>query len=349
MSSSAIDAWVDALLPQHERLLQSNRLQALLQAMPTGVVILDADGFIVEANTVALALLGEPLHHQRWIKVIDRAFSPQEDDGHEVSLRDGRRVKISLTALADQMGELIVLTDLTETRELQQRIAHLQRLSALGEMVATLVHQVRTPLSAALLYASHLQHEQLSLPVRKKFQAKLLNRLQELGNQVKDLLLFAKDERLPLAKMMLTDVIETAIDVTEPMMRQHQCQVVVNIKAISEIDGHQHALNSVMNNLLMNAIEAKASLIVIELYALETHLVLSIKDDGCGFEPALAAKITQPFYTSKSDGTGLGLAVVHKVMRYHGGQLLLKSEAQQGCIVLLTFPRVSVEGETHAI
>ena len=90
--------------------------------------------------------MGEPLENERWLDVIHRAFSPKDDDGHEVSLKDGRRVKLAISA--SDLGQLILITDLTETRLLQSRLSDLQRLSSLGKMVASLAHQVRTPLSA---------------------------------------------------------------------------------------------------------------------------------------------------------------------------------------------------------
>ncbi|MGS0728616.1 PAS domain-containing protein, partial [Shewanella sp. 0m-11] len=98
----------------------SNRLDHILQAMPSGVVIINGDGMVTDANPVAIELLGSPLEGLRWLQIINRAFSPQDDDGHEVSLRNGRRVKLAITPLTPEPGQLIVLTDLTETRLLQK-------------------------------------------------------------------------------------------------------------------------------------------------------------------------------------------------------------------------------------
>jgi two-component system sensor histidine kinase FlrB len=106
--------------------LQANRLEHLLQVMPAGVVVIDGKGIVKQSNNLAKALLGEPLEGQLWRTIIARSFKPQADDGHEVSLYDGRKVKLSITPLEKEPGQLIVLTDLTETRQLQQRIGHLQ-------------------------------------------------------------------------------------------------------------------------------------------------------------------------------------------------------------------------------
>ena len=172
--------------------LQASRLEHLLQVMPAGVIVIDGKGIVRQANEQAKALLGEPLEEEVWRSIITRSFKPRADDGHEVSLVDGRRVKLSITPLENEPGQLIVITDLTETRQLQARVSHMQRLSSLGKMVASLAHQIRTPLSAAMLYASNLTRKGLGQEAQTQFANKLTDRLKELESQVNDMLLFAK-------------------------------------------------------------------------------------------------------------------------------------------------------------
>ncbi len=133
---------------------QVERYKQVLDVMPAGVILLDTQGVVREANPEAHRILEVPLVNERWFSVIQAAFDPREDDGHEVSLRNGRKVRLAISASAT--GQLILITDLTETRLLQSRVSDLQRLSSLGRMVASLAHQVRTPLSSAMLYASNL-------------------------------------------------------------------------------------------------------------------------------------------------------------------------------------------------
>ncbi|MEP6220423.1 PAS domain-containing protein, partial [Marinobacter sp.] len=129
-----------AELEQKEEL--ADRLSTLLHALPAGVVVLDSQGVVTQTNPAAIMLLGEPLDGERWVDVIRRCFAPRRDDGHEVSLKDGRRVSIEIRTMENQPGQLILLTDLTETRHLQAQLAHAQRLSAMGKMVASLAHQI---------------------------------------------------------------------------------------------------------------------------------------------------------------------------------------------------------------
>jgi len=139
-------------LTEKERL--AGRLSLLLDVLPGGVVVLDGEGVIRENNPAAEALLGEPLLSIAWSEVISRAFAPRCDDGHEVSLVDGRRVNISTCPLGAEPGQILLITDVTEMRMLQDRLSQQQRLASMGETAASLAHQIRTPLSSAMLYAS---------------------------------------------------------------------------------------------------------------------------------------------------------------------------------------------------
>ena len=317
----------------------SNQMPHILQAMPSGVVIIDGDGVVTLANPVATELLGRPLLGARWFDIIHRAFAPQDDDGHEVSLKNGRRVKLAITPLAPEPGQLIVLTDLTETRLLQKNLSHLQRLSSLGKMVATLAHQVRTPLSAALLYASNLASPKLTDAARHKFQSKLVDRLNELERQVNDMLLMAKGRQDSMAESVtMDDIITHVMASCEPIADKKQCQLEWEDSSHSTMLANVNALSSAVNNLVMNSIEAGATKIKVSASETKDGLLLDVIDNGKGLDPAMQKQVLEPFFTTKSQGTGLGLAVVQSVVRNHGGQIQLSCKPGMGCHIRLIFP-----------
>ncbi|QIR16123.1 HAMP domain-containing histidine kinase [Shewanella aestuarii] len=317
----------------------SNQMAHILQAMPSGVVILNGDGVVTLANPVAAELLGRPLQGLRWLDIIHRAFSPQDDDGHEVSLKNGRRVKLAITPLSPEPGQLIVLTDLTETRLLQKNLSHLQRLSALGKMVATLAHQIRTPLSAALLYASNLGSTKLAEPAKARFQSKLVDRLNELERQVNDMLLMAKGRQDSMAETVsFNEIIDTVMANCEVIAQKKNCEIYSESSTEASIMANSNALSSAINNLVMNSIEAGASKIRISAVQQDNQVFLDVIDNGKGLEPQMQQQVLEPFFTTKSQGTGLGLAVVQSVVRNHGGQIQLSCKPNMGCQVRLTFP-----------
>ncbi|RYV02641.1 PAS domain-containing sensor histidine kinase [Shewanella sp. OPT22] len=320
----------------------SDRMERILEAMPSGVVILDRNGIVSQTNPVAISLLGEPLEGQSWISIIQRSFAPQKDDGHEVSLKNGRRVKLAITPLEEEGGQLIVLTDLTETRQLQNNISHLQRLSALGKMVAKLAHQVRTPLSAAMLYATNLTNPKLPESSKSKFQLKLIDRLNQLERQVNDMLLMARGRQEQQGEeTYLTDVISQVQADCEPILQKQNCKLTLIDSSSSKLLANGNALGSAVNNLVMNSLEAGATEVVVKASQSHSQLFLEVIDNGAGIDKNQQKQILEPFYTTKSQGTGLGLAVVQSVVMNHCGNLNLNCELGKGCHFVLSFPALS--------
>ena len=150
-----------------------NRMTRLLEVLPGGVIVLNGQGKVQQCNAAAVNMLGEPLHDEYWPEVIQRAFAPKSDNSPDIALLDGRLVHISTSPLQDEPGQIILLNDVTETRQLQLKVSHLQRLSAMGEVAARLAHQIRTPLSSAMLYLSPLMKEGTSPKLRQNFAKKL--------------------------------------------------------------------------------------------------------------------------------------------------------------------------------
>lgn len=145
----------------------ASRLSALIEGLPGGVLVLDARGEILEANPAAVALLGEPLLEEPFSAVLARAAVNSGAIGEHTELRNGRFINLSRRELS-QGGEVVLLTDVTEAHLMNTLLTRQQRLVTLGELAAGLAHQIRTPLAAALLYAS-----QMNLPgaVRKTSRA----------------------------------------------------------------------------------------------------------------------------------------------------------------------------------
>ncbi|WPN66261.1 ATP-binding protein [Pseudomonas sp. P9_35] len=327
-------------LAEKERL--ANRLQNLLDLLPGGVIVIDAHGRVREANPAACELLGLPLEGELWRHVIARCFAPREDDGHEVSLKDGRRLSISTRSLDAEPGQLVLLNDLTETRHLQDQLARHERLSSLGRMVASLAHQIRTPLSAALLYASHLTEQQLPMETQQRFAGRLKERLHELEHQVRDMLVFARGE-LPLTdrvtpKALLQSLQAAALTHVQELPIRWQCD-----SHLGEVLCNRDTLVGAVLNLIENAIQASDGdvRLKVHLYTRDNTLRLCVSDNGSGIEPVVLARLGEPFFTTKTTGTGLGLTVVKAVARAHQGELRLRSRLGRGTCATVCLPLFS--------
>lgn len=335
-----------AELAEKERL--ANRLQHLVDLLPGGVIVLDGQGDVREANPSAVALLGQPLEGESWRQVISRCFAPREDDGHEISLKDGRRLAIATRSLGAEPGQLVLLTDLTDTRQLQARLARHERLSSLGRMVASLAHQIRTPLSAALLYASHLTDQALPVATQQRFAERLKERLHELEHQVRDMLIFARGE-LPLTDRLTPQALFKALQAaaeakTTGLAIRWQCD-----SHTGELLCNRDTLVGAVLNLLENAIQASDAQVrlKVHLYRRGHELRLAISDSGAGIDAQTLARLGEPFFTTRATGTGLGLAVVKAVTRAHQGDLTLRSRPGRGTCALVRLPLLadaSLEG-----
>lgn len=326
-------------LAEKERL--ANRLLSLLDLLPGGVIVIDGQGVVREANPAACLLLGKPLEGMLWREVIARCFAPREDDGHEISLKDGRRLSIATRSLNGEPGQLVLLTDLTETRRLQDQLARHERLSALGRMVASLAHQIRTPLSAAMLYASHLSEQALPFEQQQRFAGRLKERLHELEHQVRDMLVFARGD-LPLPdrlspRQFFRALREAAEPHVEGFSVRWQCEV-----ERGELLCNRDTLVGAVLNLIENAIQAAGSAVrlKVHLYGRGSSLRLSISDNGAGIDAQTLARLGEPFFTTKTTGTGLGLAVVKAVARAHNGELQLRSRPGRGTCATLILPLI---------
>ena len=319
---------------------QVERYQQVLDVMPAGVILLDTQGIVREANPEASKLLELPLVGERWFEVIQKAFAPREDDGHEISLRNGRKVRLAISASAT--GQLILITDLTETRLLQSRISDLQRLSSLGRMVASLAHQVRTPLSSAMLYASNLGSSNLPPATKDRFQTKLMDRLNDLEKQVNDMLLFAKGGDNKVATTFSVEsLVSEFLPMIEAAVKNNQIDFALDVdEQNTELLGNVNAIASALSNLVMNAIQiaGKKSEIGVRFKVENNELSISVQDNGPGVAPELVKKIMEPFFTTRSQGTGLGLAVVQMVCRAHDGRLNLTSKVGEGACFTVCIP-----------
>lgn len=330
-------------LQEKERL--AARLQSLLTLLPAGVILLDQHGRITQCNPAALDLLGAPLTGELWREVITRCFAPRSDDGHEISLRDGRRISIATRSLDGEPGQLLLLSDLTETRALQQRLSRHQRLSEMGRMVSSLAHQIRTPLSAALLYAGHLSERELQPQQIQRFSRKIFERLLHLEQQVKDMLIFVRGD------VKLTDTISAGelFDALQQAMEAPLAAAQVRCSVINEcpelgLHCNRDSIVGALMNLINNAIQAGGKGVELHVRCTRENTAdgdwvrIAISDNGPGFDSEVAQHLNEPFFTTKAQGTGLGLVVVRAVTQAHHGEFSISAEPGRGACAEVRLP-----------
>lgn len=311
-------------------------LATVIDALPVAVLLIGNNGLISHANPAAEQLLCHDmlprLSGSAWRTVVSSCFRPSAAGEHELTLHSGRLVSLSTSAMPNT-GQIIVLTDQTDTRQMQQRIAQQQRLTAMGQMVASLAHQIRTPLSTATLYCSNLLEREVSRDKQVKFLGKIRDRLQFLERHIRDMLVFARGE-IPLeddctVTQLLTELVDLASDKTTAL--------TIDNPVNGWLRCNKDVLLGGLLNLINNALEAGATQIVIRV-RLDEQVTIAIEDNGCGMPAALLNKLDEAFVTTKSTGTGLGLAVVRAIAKAHLGQFNIESKESQGSTMTLTLP-----------
>jgi len=297
---------------------------------------------VQESNPAAIDLLGEPLIGQVWLEIISRSFAPKADDGHEISLKDGRLVSISASSLGNEPGMILLLKDVTENRRMQEKFDQHKRLSAMGEMAASLAHQIRTPLSSALLYSSQLSRSGLAYEDRLRFADKVRSPLRHLEKMINDMLLFVRGEQMVRENILMDDFLIGVEELLESQLQASSSSLrIINELYGREFSGNRQALLGAVLNIASNAIEAGGTGTQLRLEVVETaegEIEIRVTDNGPGLSETDQARVFEPFFTRRVGGTGLGLAVVRAVAHAHGGEVWVKSEQGKGATFAIRFP-----------
>ncbi|MEA1990486.1 MAG: ATP-binding protein [Pseudomonadota bacterium] len=322
----------------------ADKLSRLLDLLPAGVIGLDKQNQIVEMNPSAQKILGADAAGRDWNIVIMNVFLSTNDAG-ELIRHDGSVYQLSETPADNDLNRTLLIQDVTSARHLQEHVNRHQRLQSMGEMAASLAHQIRTPLSSALLYVSQMNSEHLDDDKRERFVGKALNSLNHLEALVKDMLQYAKGGKGSEKEIVVDNLMASLEQGVEAQVNQSQSTIRFNafIPGLV-ITGDKDALITALQNLVGNAIDVVGSSAEIEVTVnkiSDEKVDLVVSDKGPGISSEHLEKIFEPFYTSRAKGTGLGLAVVRAIAEAHNGEIWVKSIVGYGTQFGLRLPLTS--------
>ncbi|MBL4711607.1 MAG: GHKL domain-containing protein [Gammaproteobacteria bacterium] len=351
-----------------EKKVLAIKLEGLLDALPAGVVVLDSDNNVTQTNPIARLMLmnktGEDcLINKKWDYVARESLLI---NGDEVQLRNGdwqgRYINISIRPLVEGSikagsGKIILLSDISETRCLQNELNRQKRLSSLGEMIASLAHQIRTPLASALLYISALNHPKNNTEERISFAKKARDRLYHLERMVNDMLLFARGDLSESEYLNAYDFMHKLKNIIHEDSRTKNITININENLRGfRIQANHDALLSAVQNIIDNALVACGELnncvdsnnvteISINAYINDCkQFQLSFKDNGCGMSEQIRDRVLEPFFTTHTSGTGLGLSVVNATVNRYCGELEVVSKEGVGSEFIMKFTGVHNTG-----
>ena len=338
------------------RLIQQ-RSTFVLESISSGVLATDQRGVVTYANQAVLELFGVDLHDvvgsparvlNEGIGVglercgesgfRNREISLKRENWQTVLLMD---VGVLREEEGNTVGHVVLLKDVTEVRNLQEKVLQAERLSAVGEMAAMAAHEIRNPLTAIrgflqILTSKVKEEEHL------RYLRLVLEEADRMNNLVRQMVAFAKPVVEPEGSVDINRLVQESILLAFPSDKPNM-RLVVNLDpSIPPIRIKPQAMKQVFINLINNSVEAMADSGVLtistEAMLQEGYIAILTKDTGCGIPLSLHDQVFQPFMTTKARGMGLGLSICHRIVQGHGGRITLASSRGRGSTFVILLP-----------
>lgn len=324
----------------------------VLQSVPSGVISVDNSLRIKSINLAAERILGIVAGGtigKRFDEVFREPLAMLLNDDKTVSRAeyqyitdDKRHVWLGITtsqlinSAREKIGLIFVFTDLTDIKALQSQVELKQRLSQLGEMSAGISHELRNSMSVISGYAKLLS---------KKVELSNIGTVDAIQSEIRimdkiisELLAFAKPTFLNKEHVILNDVIMDTLEIVTGS--RSATKVTVNAAGPVSIEADKVLLRQALTNLFVNAVEAmpEGGSLEIDVRSLHGKAEIIIRDTGAGIPEGVIPKIFLPFYTTKEEGIGLGLALVQKIIVSHGGIIDVESKEGEGSKFRIVLP-----------
>ena len=242
-------------------------------------------------------------------------------------------------------GQVMLLRDVTQMKRLEVELQRSERLAAIGKMAAGVAHELRNPLSSIKGLTLLLKTKLGKKTDGKETADTLVREVERLNRSIGELLDYARPASLVLAPCSLATVVEKTLLLLEPDLASYDVGVKKDIEdKLPDVLVDKDKISQVLLNILLNSLQALEKVtgqrvLEIALKVAGGSVVLSVKDNGCGIAPENMEKIFDPYFTTKSGGTGLGLALSLKTVEEHSGRLLVSSTPGEGTRVLLYLPK----------
>lgn len=366
-----------------------NFLNSILENIYTGVIVIDNSAEIIIFNKAAENITGYykndvvGLNYREFLQKnhldINKSALQTLSTGKETHHRQKvvisadeeiREVEYSTSIITDSNNEFLgvaeIFNDVSELNKLQKRMSHMETLAALGEMAASVAHEIRNPLSGIGGFAGLLDRQLPAEDSRKKLVTPIISGVNRLNSIVTNLLTYTRPQKLNPTKKNIHKLLDEVIDFFKMSISinseefeiiKNYCEDEVNIYIDTQL------FQQILLNMLKNAFDARdtskeKSFIEIktktimpenmsdvldpeeieELRQLFSFVQIDIIDNGKGITPENMQKLFNPFFTTKETGNGLGLAICKKIINLHQGDIHVTSEINKGTTFSITLP-----------
>jgi PAS domain S-box-containing protein len=361
---------VESFQAMQRSLRQSEQLLAsVVESVDDCIFTTDVEGRLITINRAGQRLLGlGPSAGQSYLVVLDETDRRRVGPAIQRAVAEGRPWRGNVTGLTRSLqqfpahlgiacvfdaqrrvlGTVGVLRDLTEQVATQQRLIQREKLASLGEMAAGVAHEIRNPLGGIKMATRLLSSAEFSSGrIPQEMAQSVLSGIAEIETIIADLLDYARETRLDRQDYPLSLILTPLVTAAAAEGQSRGVQVAatgLSDEIIASVDGPR--LRQVFTNVMKNALEATErhpqGRVAVRLYERQATAVVEVADNGVGIGPEQRDKIFLPFFTTKPTGTGLGMAIVKKIMDLHGGEIEIDSRPGQGTTIRLIIPRAAL-------
>lgn len=354
-----------------QRLARERKMQeTVFNTIQDGILVIDSDGIVQYANDAALTMIGLKENDigvtRLWKMVPDLAKSiePKAGSGKksspvlsrelELSYPERRFVRLYMVPIDAQVGQddsggyVIVISDLTEDKISMEELIENERTSSIVRLAAGVAHELGNPLNSLTIHLQLIERKLKKLALEKDGEqlAESLEvcqgEVQRLDGIITHFLEAVRPQKPEFNELELVALVEEVLRVQEAELSDRKLEVNIEVNdEIPSVLGDRGQLKQVFFNLVKNAMEAMQPGGRLRILARkdDDFVYIQFSDTGSGISEEELSKVFQAYYTTKEEGHGLGMMIVQRIMREHGGQITIESQKDLGTAITLQFPQ----------
>jgi two-component system sensor histidine kinase HydH len=332
----------------------------VVESIADGLISVDNDRKIVTLNRRAAEFLGDEENKLKGLKIsnifdmdIETLLKDQKmiirDMEVEIKPPAGGRIPLSLSAapLKDEtgreMGLVLLLRDLREIRDLQEKVRRSERLASLGRLAAGVAHEIRNPLSSIRGFAQYFMRRLKGQEEEQGYASIMVKEVDRLNRVITELLDFARPKEPHRESQALEEIIDYSLMLLKPEFSQKKIIIEKSFAPdLPKVGVDRDQISQALLNLFLNSLESIEGEGKIEIRLKKISqppaLEIAVTDTGRGIAREDLGKVFEPFFSTKRKGSGLGLAIVHQIVESHGGDIAVDSQEGVGTTFRITLP-----------
>lgn len=340
-------------------------LESVFEALQEGVLILDPEGQITYVNRAASRIFGidaaksigqnlsSTVRGINWKKLADPRSIVSRD--LEILYPESRYLNFYLSPMQGEvengdrlLGYVLLVRDITRSRLQAEENAESEKLNALTLLAAGVAHEIGNPLNSLGIHLQLLERKLKSLPAENQDELTghlhtAQREIQRLDSILKQFLQAVRPTHPEREPTQLHDVLRDTLSLLAPELEERHVQISLTLAEsppLLQLDGSQ--IKQALYNLLKNAFQAlpaSGGRIDIGSRVTDYEVTLTVHDHGSGIPPEVMGSLFEPYHSSKESGTGLGLLIVRRIIREHGGEIEIESTSGEGTTVTISIPR----------